>query len=469
MNDNIRRASIFFLVSFLILVLNLTYFQIVVADTVAGHPGNTRAIQSEMQIERGRIFDRNGLMLADNDKVGLEYRRRYPFDDLTSGITGFNSVRFGRSGLEESFNKYLLGKKKVASFEEYLARLREEPRGHDVWLTLDTRVQEAAAEALEDRTGAVVAIDPRSGELIAAVTFPRYNPNTVEADWAVLSKDPGKPLFNRATQGLYPPGSTFKIITAAAALEAGLASPTKTYTGPNELRVHGGKVTNYAGQGCGTLTLAGAFAKSCNTIFAQIGLELEAERLVRFARRFGLDKRVDLEVRTSQSTIPNAGEMDPLDLAWSSVGQGRTLVTPVQMGMIGAAIAGNGRIYEPRLVKEVRDRKGHTLLRPAAKVFAQPLLASEALAVRELMVQTVEAGTGLRAKIAGVTVGGKTGTAEPADKKRTHAWFVGFAPAENPEIVVAVIVEHAGEGGRVAAPIAKRVMEEALGLASSSE
>ncbi|HEY4687301.1 MAG TPA: penicillin-binding transpeptidase domain-containing protein [Candidatus Subteraquimicrobiales bacterium] len=464
MDRRIKHLALFFMAAFLLLIIDLTYLQIFAAEKITSHPKNTRDLQSELQVPRGKIISSDGKVLAKNKRVGLNYARVYPFGNLTSAVIGFNSVNYGRTGLEQTFNGNLLGKKKVATIEDYINQIKEERIGNDLFLTLDTRLQQAATEALGDKNGAVVVLEPKTGEILSMVTYPRYDPNNLKENWKSLVSDPETPLINRSTQGLYPPGSSFKVVTSAAALETETVTPDKVYDGPKELRVYGGRVTNYADQGFGEMPFQKALAVSCNTIFAQVGLELGAQNLVKFARKFGLNRDIPFELPVERSKIPSPRQMDKLELAWSAVGQGRILVTPLEIALVGAAIANDGEIMRPRLVKEIRDYKGNVLDRFEDKVWVRPVSRETAQTLGFLMVKVVDEGSGRRAKIAGISVAGKTGTAEPADKKRTHAWFVGFAPADDPQVVVAVVVEHAGVGGAIAAPIAKKIMEAALEL-----
>lgn len=463
MNRAIKRVAVLFTLGFVALVANLTYLQVISAEWITAHPRNTRNIERELATKRGSIISADGRVLAESVRSGRYYKRLYPLGATSGQITGFYSVKYGRTGLEASYHNWLLASDKYATPRDMLNDLLGKPApGDDLVLTLDTRLQRTAIQALGPRRGAIVALDPRTGAVRAMVSYPRYNPAHIQQQFRRLSRDKSSPLLNRAAQGLYPPGSTFKIITAAAALKYKTLTPDKVYDGPAVLRVYGGRVTNFADQEFGEMRFARAFAVSCNTIFAQVGLELGDERFVSTAQDFGVGRWVPFDVPTYASRIEQPA--DKLDLAWTAVGQGRTLVTPLEMALVGAGIANRGRINEPHLVDKIRDYRGAIARKTAPRLWQEPIDAAVASQVRQLMVGVVEDGSGGRAKIDGVAVAGKTGTAEPADKKRTHAWFVGFAPADAPQIVVAVIVEHGGVGGRDAAPLAKDVMEKALAL-----
>ncbi|MDI6891657.1 MAG: penicillin-binding transpeptidase domain-containing protein [Actinomycetota bacterium] len=464
MNKRIRRLTITFIVALTALALNLGYLQALAAQRIASHPRNTRGLEKELSIERGLIISADGQVLAENEERDSRYYRHYPAGDLTAHLVGFNNIKYGRSDLEARFNDLLLGRKGVTSLEDYFHRIIEEEPGNDLILTIDLEIQRKAAQALGNRRGAVVALDPKTGAILAMVTYPRYDPNRLDETWEKINRDTSSPLLNRATQGLYPPGSSFKVITASAALEEKICAPSSIYDGPKELQVHGSKVTNYRDQGYGIMTFKEAFEVSCNTIFAQVGLQLGAEGLVKSAQGFGLNRAVPFELPTKESQIPTAGEMDPVMLAWSAVGQGKTLVTPLQMALVTSAVANDGVIMKPFVVKEARDYKGQSIKStPLARPWARAISRETAETVADLMVGVVEHGTGKAAQIPGVRVAGKTGTAESIKGKKTHAWFVAFAPADDPQLVVAVVVEHGGTGGKVAAPIAREVIEATLG------
>lgn len=463
MNQAIRRIAILFAVVFTALVVNLTYLQVIHANWITNHERNTRNIEKELAAQRGSIVSADGKILAESVKSGRYYKRLYPMGTLTGPITGFYSIKYGRTGLEASYQDWLVAKDQYSTPRDLLNDLLgKRPPGDDLSLSLDTSLQKIAIRALGDNRGAVVALDPRTGAVLAMATSPRYNPALINKQFGRLRADKSSPLLNRATQGLYPPGSVFKLVTASAALANGVTTPDTVWDGPGVLHVYGGKVTNFADEEFGTMPFSRAFAVSCNTIFAQVGLKLGDRRLVAAAQDFGIDRWVPFDVPTYRSRIQQP--VDKLDLAWTAVGQGRTLVTPLEMALVGAAVANGGVVNEPYLVGEIRDYRGIIVRKTSPRQWQAPIDAKTAAEVKKLMIDVVSDGTGRAAQIDGVTVAGKTGTAEPSDKKRTHAWFVGFAPAEQPRVVVAVIVEHGGVGGEAAAPLAKDVIEAALRL-----
>lgn len=476
MQKGIKRLGVFFIALTLLLVLNLSYLQVWGQKGLMENPANTRRLVEEYGIARGRIITSDGQVLAESVPAEgpFAYRRQYHQGTLFCHVLGYDSPQFGRTGLEEAYNQQLLGRKPPRSWvEEMTSDVRE---GNDVYLTLDTDVQAAAAKALGNRKGAVVAINPKTGAVLAMYSWPTFDPQSLvgqekdaegnslsEKAMRVYSGDPGSPLLNRAVAGLFTPGSVFKVVTASAGLEAGLPSTT-AFDCPGVWEVGGSRVTNYGSppRSFWSIDMATALTYSVNTYFAQLAVRLGASTLVEYAEAFGLNSVPPLDLPgVAASRIPPAGAMDSVLLAWSGVGQGETLLTPLQLCLVGCAVANGGRIMSPHLLKEVR--KGDAILdRHEAAVWRTAISASTAAKVLEMMVSVVKKGTGTQAAISGVTVAGKTGTAE-VEGKPPHAWFLGIAPAENPSVVVAVVVENGGgSGGVVAAPIAREVMRAAL-------
>ena len=462
MNKRIGRLGAAFTAAFLILVLNLTYLQFLGAQKLAAKPENVRPLLTERRIERGDIISADNVVLARSHADGAGYVRSYPERALAAPITGFYSTKYGRAGLELTYNDYLSGKSKVSSLDGYMKRLLgKDVPGNTITLTLDMRLERAAAQALGTRKGAVVALDPRTGAVLALVSRPSYDPNKIDTDWEALSGGEGV-LVNRVTQGRFVPGSSFKIVSAAAALERGRITPSTTFEAPAQLTVHGGKVTNYEGTSFGEVSFETAFAKSINTVFAQVGVDLGGDKLVAESEQFGFNRDIPFDLPTSMSKLPAAKDMDPLEVAWMAVGQGRIEASPLSMALVGAAVANRGEIRQPYLVARATEHDGTVVFERKPRTWLRPASEETAEALAAMMEKVVDEGTGGAARINGVRVAGKTGTAE-VGKGAPHAWFVGFAPADNPAIVVAVIVENAGTGGKVAAPIAREVMKTWIG------
>ncbi|RJQ31827.1 MAG: peptidoglycan glycosyltransferase [Actinobacteria bacterium] len=462
MQARIRSLVIIFLIGFLIITLNLTYIQIFQADSLLNNPNNTRFLTEELAIERGIMQTADKVVIAKSRIAENGYRRYYPQEEICAPVTGYYDIRFGRSGLEQSYNSYLLGKAKFSTFQEYLDDIAGRGhKGNDLYLTLNYKLQKAAYRAIEGKKGAVVAINPKTGGVLAIASWPSYNPNNISKNWNTLIKDKGSPLLNRALSGRYPPGSSFKIVSASAALDLGLASLKKYYPAPNELPVYGGKVTNYESKSYGQVNLEKAFTKSINTVFGQVGLDVGAIKLVDYASRFGFNREIPFDLDMRQSQTKQATAMDKLEVAWTAVGQAATLATPFQMALVGATIANSGNLMKPYLVQKIRNYKGLRVMDAKPQILEKVMKKKTAKEVKAMMTKVVDQGTGQAANLGYNKVAGKTGTAEVYGM-RPHAWFVGFAPADNPTIAIAVLVENVGTGGANAAPIAKQILSVAL-------
>lgn len=478
MNRQIRRVAYALLILFGAIFLNLSWLQLVQAERLAGHPANTRLLLKEYALERGAILSADGRTLAvsrPTPERELKFLRTYPLGALFAPVTGYYSVRFGRAGLELSYNRALTGRGGVLSMQDLGDRLlgRGE-RGDALVLAIDSRVQQAASDALGSRSGAVAAVDPINGRVLALVSSPSFDPGPLSEHSAkvqgdafdALRRDADRPLLNRATAESYPPGSIFKVVTAAAALGSGLGVDTSfpsvaEYRPPQTDRTIG----NFGGRPCGG-NMADAIRASCNTYFARLGAELPKGALEKAARAFGFGERPPIDIRSVASRIPSAELLrSPAFAAQSAIGQFDVSATPLQMALVAAGIANEGKLMVPRIVKEIRDARGLQIEEMRAEVWKEAIPPEIAATLRELMVSAVDSGTGRAAAIAGVRVAGKTGTAQTGRPDGSaHAWFICFAPADNPRIAVAVIVE-AGEGGgnetggRLAAPIARKVLE----------
>jgi penicillin-binding protein A len=473
-------VAVVVLVAFMALLAAPLYWQVLAADRLANDPRNTRVLIKEYSIERGPIVLANNFEVAQSvrsRKRGdpLEFVRTYPQGERYGMVTGFYSLVYGRTLAEQEFNSFLLGRAPEQFGQNVIDLLtaRETPGGTLV-LTLDRATQEAAEGALGGRKGAVVALDPRNGAVLAMTTFPRYDPNALSShdpeairrNWERLVDDPNGPLLNRAAGALYPPGSTFKVVTAAAALENGvsmnqeLPSPT-VYDVPQT----SADIRNFGGSSCGadTLTLTEALEISCNTTFAALGVELGSEKLAAEAEKFGFNRPSPYQLPAATSVIPP--DQDVPATAQSAIGQRDVRVSPLQMATVAATIANGGERMGPFVARQVVSDKGSVVKRFEGEDFGQEIPERVAGDLRDMMLQVVESGTGTAAQIPGLEVAGKTGTAQHARGKDPHAWFIGFTGSGDRQIAVAVVVEEGGDagseatGGRTAAPIAKAVME----------
>lgn len=464
MNGEIRRVTTIFIVLFVILVLNLTYLKVVAGPAIASDPANTRAVEEELTIARGKMRTSDGVLLAESTRTNGCYRRSYPQGDLAAHLIGYASFKYQKSGLEESYNDYLLGKESGAPFVEELIEQFKKPqrRGNDLTLTIDSRLQRAAQGALEGKKGAVVVLDPKTGAVLAMASSPTFTPQRIDTDWKTIKEDENAPLLNRATQSIYPPGSSFKIITSAAALDEQLFTPDSRFTDAGPLEVMGTKVQNYGGTTWGEVTFRQALEHSINTVFAQIGLKLGAARLVEYAERFGFLTDVPFDLTVKQSHIQKARAMDDVAVAWSAIGQAEVAATPLEMALATATIANGGAMMKPFLVKEVKSPTGGVLKQLGNEQFRQVISGQTARTLTDMMVGVVENGTGGVVQTSGVRVAAKTGTAETGVAGVTHGWFVCFAPADDPQIAIAVVVEQGGTGAESAGPIAKTLLDTAI-------
>lgn len=431
-----------------------------VFDTgLASEDRNPRLISRFYDPNRGRILDRDGNVLVETLSDG----RRYLYDASLAHVTGYLDPRYGSQGIELAYDGALSGRTGSGWLAALRYELLREPlRGDDVRLTIDPAVQAAAREALGGRKGAVVALDPVTGDILAMVSVPTFDPGALGSTGEALLRDPGAPLLNRATQGLYPPGSTFKTVTALAALEAGIITPETVVECPGEVVIDGFPVScRNTPQGVGTYPFSHAFIYSVNAVFARLGVDLGWQRLETAAERlgFGRDLPFPLETAVSQLRSPGSPRTTVL-LASTAFGQGELLATPLQMALVAAAVANRGVMPAPRIALDAwRDgERVAELSRPTSARVADAGAAGE---VAAMMAGVVEAGQAAGVAISGVAVAGKTGTAEAGDGT-SHAWFIAFAPVEQPRVAVAVIVESGGQGGVVAAPIAGRVIRAAV-------
>jgi peptidoglycan glycosyltransferase len=452
-------------------IANLTYLQVFAAPALAANPANTRGLAAEIRQERGAILTKDAVVLAESVKDGDIFSRRYPQASLAAHVIGYYSPRYGRSGMEAAMTEALSGHRTFASIRDLVESLAGVPvPGNDVRLTVDSEIQKAAEAALGEHRGAAVVLDPRTGAVLALASSPAYDPATVDELWEQLSSATGAPLVNRAAQSLYPPGSTWKVVTLTGAVASGVVTAKSTYPGPARLEIGGAPVPNYGGSGYGTVTVEQATASSINTVFAQIADDLGAARLVEAAERFGVNDTPGLELPVKTSLMPDPREMTRWETAWAGVGQPvgehesppGPQVTALQMALIAAGIANDGVVMRPYLLDSITDRAGRVLSATQPRRWMTATDAASAEAVTSMMVTVVKSGSGSRARVPGVNVAGKTGTAEAGKSVETHAWFIAFAPAEAPRVAIAIVLENAGVGGRVAAPAAQPILLKAL-------
>ncbi|MBD5656249.1 MAG: penicillin-binding protein 2 [Candidatus Eremiobacteraeota bacterium] len=461
MNRAIARLALLFVFAYAVLFARQLYVQIVEAPRLARDVHNPRT--TLIAAYRGAIVARDGTVLARSTPHG----RIYPLGAALAHTVGYASARYGNAGLEAAFDADLaprpLGNDPLAQLQALVTKspLAAARPGTTVVTTIDPVVERALDDGLRQYPrGAGVALDPRTGEILAIASVPSFDPERVDADFATVRSDPASPLLDRALDGLYPPGSTFKIVIAAAALDAGVVTMDSTFEDDGALPVGNFVVHDDEGEATGSQDLTGAFALSSNVDFARIALSLGVDRWYAAAARFRLGDSLDFPLPVARDRLPARATVSPSILAQRGFGQADLLVTPLRMALIAATVAAGGVEPHPELVRALR-RDGRDELLPAAEPLATPMTAGAANELRTMMVAVVERGSGKTAALPDVQVAGKTGTATNPGG-RSHSWFVAFAPASAPRIAVAIVVENVGYGAVFAAPIARRVIAAAL-------
>ena len=479
MNRQITQLFGLTAVLFAVLIVFTSRWTVFEAQSLADKPTNRRALIEEQKIPRGLIFARDGrTVLARNVPHGSgqnrTFTRTYPSGELFSHSVGYSFVRNGRRGLEQSRNEDLAGQED--EFESILSGLESSSdEGFDVVTNLDPDGQRAAIEGLAGRKGAAVAIEPATGKVRVMASFPEYDANQVPDRFAELNRDPDKPLFNRASQEGYPPGSTFKVVTATAALDSGKFKPDSIVDGSSPKTVSGAPLENSGGQDFGPVSLTDALTNSVNTVWAQVGEQIGRETLIEYMDRFGFNEDPKLDYPVDQmlaSGVRDAkgrllGGDAGFDVGRVAIGQGgaegQILATPLQMAEVAAAIGNRGRLMKPRLTDRVVRKDGRVKERVEPDLQAQVMKPEIADQLGAMMANVVEEGTGTAAALEGIDVAGKTGTAEVANRTSNQAWFICFAPVKDPKLAVAVTIENTqGQGGTEAAPIAKQILEAVL-------
>jgi peptidoglycan glycosyltransferase len=482
MQPQIRRVGMGLLIAFLLVFAQLNYVQIFAAQSIAGNDANIRSLLAEYAIRRGEIETVDFEQLATSRATGgkLNYRRTYPGGELYGHITGWYSLVFGTDRIERSYNEQLLGKSGVISMQDIEdSFLGSGQRGDEVRLTVHSRLQQVAAASLGDQLGSVVALDPQTGAVRALYSNPSFDPGplashdppSIREYWTSLQpSSPTSPLVNKATSRSFPPGSTFKVVTAAAALESGQYTPQSSFPDPVaiDLPQTDQTLTNFTNTACtgtGSIDLFTALEDSCDTTFGLIGLEIH-DQVLATAEGFGFNQAIPFDVAGEASAFPRVPDDEEPFRAYAGIGQGDVAATPLQMALVAAGIANGGDVPRPRLVQEIRDPSGSVVEKPSPETLGQAVSAETAAEITRMMTAVVESGTGTAAQIPDVSVAGKTGTAQSVEGAAPHAWFICFAPSSNPRIAVAVLVENGGSlgseatGGAVAAPIAKAIIEE---------
>jgi peptidoglycan glycosyltransferase len=464
---------------FALLVIYTSRWSVFEADSLEDQTANRRPLLEEQKIPRGLILARDGTVLARNVAHGSgnrrTYSRVYPEKGLFSHAVGYSFIERGRAGLERSRNDELTGNEN--EFKSIISELQSESReGADLRTTLDPKAQKVALDALGGRRGSVVAIDPQTGQVRVMVSVPEYDPNEIPNRFRELNTGTDSPLFNRATQAHYPPGSTFKVVTAAAALDSGKFTPDSVVDGSSPKTISGVPLSNAGGESFGPINLTDALTNSVNTVWAQVGERLGRDTLERYMERFGFNQDPLLDYPDSQMSASGVrgakgqilGADGGFDVGRVAIGQGGSegaiQVSPLQMALVAAAVGNGGKLMKPRLTERVVAKDGRVKDKIEPDQQSRVMSEKAANLLIEMMGNVVREGTGTAAALEGIEVGGKTGTAEVDNATANQAWFIGFAPLKHPTMAIAVTIERTqGQGGTEAAPIAKQVLQELLG------
>ncbi|MSX02258.1 MAG: hypothetical protein F2813_03750 [Actinobacteria bacterium] len=479
MNKPIIRVFAVLLVLFGLLAYFTTRWTVVDRAQLQDNPQNKRQLLAQQKIARGSISAASGTVLARSVKrPDGTYARRYPTDSLFSQTVGFSFLNPGTAGLERFYNGQLIGR--TAGLEQTLRKLQgKRAQGNDLHTSLDPQAQQVALDQLAGRAGAVVALDPRSGRVKVMASVPGYDPNVLRSAKATaqLNSAPGAPLLNRNTAGLYPPGSTFKVVAATAAIDSGLYQPDSVVDGSNGVVISGVPLNNDGGEDFGDVDLTTALTQSVNTVWAQVGERVGKRRMNRYMERFGFGSPVPVDLPAAERlasgdycTVNGSRKLvnataSCVDIGRVAIGQDKLLTTPLQMAMVASAVANRGVLMRPAIGTRTVDPEGRTAYENTPKQFSRVMSADTADKLTAMMTRVVQEGTGTAAALEGIDVAGKTGTAErDVANNITQPWFIAFAPAADPQVAIAVTIEKTvgGFGGTEAAPIAKAVMESLL-------
>lgn len=457
----IRKLSIVLFACFLLLFLWLIYLQTMLGPDLREKNNDPRLWSLENRIIRGGIYARGGEKIAESLHTEEKVRRNYPYGELYAHVVGYESRRLGKSGLEKAYDPYLLGLKGDFGKSLELRSGANKIEGNRLYLTIDHKLQKKAWELLSGRSGAVVMLDSQTGEILALVSSPGFDPNpeNLAENWGSLRNSSQHPLLNRAVMGLYPPGSTLKIAVAAIGLQKIKNLEQEDFLCRGELVIEGRHLKDLRVHG--NVNLEQALAVSCNCYFGTLGLRLGAKNFASGLRQFGFGERPPFELAAAGIPLPEDSFASANGLAEAAIGQGKMLASPLFMTMLAASFENDGVIMEPFLVKEIRSSDNKLLWEKNPKVWKKAVNSAIAETVREAMINAVSSGTGSSVFIEGVQVAGKTGTAEN-QKGEPHSWFVGFAHERQSGVAIGVLVEHGGQGSKAAAPMARELLELAL-------
>jgi len=463
MKKYIYNVTVLLFSLFLILIVYITYLQSFESANLANNPLNRRAMEMEKHIQRGMILDRNGEKLAYSKKNEQgTFSRIYPFRDIMASISGYVGEKIGNAGIEGYANTDLVGMNSPLAKFGPLKQLFNKDRGNNIKLTIDTNIQKAAYDALGNQKGAIVILNAETGAILAMVSKPSFDPNTIDQNWDQLRSDSNSPLLNRASQGLYPPGSILKTMIADAALKENVTTTKEIFYCPGFLKIDD-TYTLYESHDevHGKINLQEALDESCNVTFATLALRLGDAKLADTFDRFGFSKTFDNEIDEPKIQLPEFKKLSDGEIAQVGIGQSTVLVTPLRMALLASAFINHGTIMKPYLIDEILSPDGFVLKKTATEKWLEATTAQRADTIESFMKSVVKHGTATRAAVSGIDVAGKTGTAENSSGD-SHAWFIGSAALPSQDIAFAIIVENGDFGGLAAAPIAKRIITNIL-------
>lgn len=457
-NKRIIYIRCFFIFCFLSIGIYILYFNFFQAKYIYSNSYNKRLRKEDTNIIRGSIIDRNNQILVESKIYKENVNRIYKYGKHFSHIIGYSTKSIGSTGIEALYNTELNTTGTVETIKSKAAGNRI--KGNTVKLTIDKELQVYSSELFKNKKGAIVALNPKTGEVLAMVSKPDYSPSNIAKNWGILIKDNNSPLLNRAVDGLYPPGSIFKVIVTTAAFRSNITNYEIDCTG--KVNIEGYEIKDSNEKHHGTVNLEKAFTESCNSYFVHLGLKLGSKPLLNEAIKFKFNKPIQSVMRLKGGSF--LAKNDSKHIAQQSIGQGDVLITPLHAALIAATIANDGIMVEPYMVTNIIDSNNNIVKNYKSKTKERIIDETTAEKLKNMMIEVVDKGTGKNAKIKGIKVAGKTGTAENPHGK-PHSWFIGFAPANNPEIAIAVIIENGGSGSSNAAPIAAKVMKKALNSA----
>lgn len=465
-SNNIKKVLFVFLLCFIALISYITYFEMVVGPKIVDNQANRRLWVKRNEVLRGTIYDRNGKALTVSERVNQETQKRsYTGGEIFAHILGYVDIKYGITGLEKKYDAELMSTDIKDNIKSLIANKgkKQEKIGDSLKTTLDYNIQSKAYELLGDNKGAVVVLNPKTGAVIAMVSKPSFNPNNLQDIWSSINSDKSRPLLNRATAGLYPPGSTFKTITAISALENMGGIQNRTFVDNGQLYISNQySLHDFEGESFGAISFEQAYVKSSNVVFGTLALELGNDKLKQTAEQFYFNKDIPTDgIAVEASKFPTLKSYEKGSIAQSGIGQSSDLASPLQMALVASTVANGGVMPKPYLVSQVVTSKGNVVRDVQPESIGQIVTPNIANTMKDFMRSVVQEGTGTNAAVDGVEVCGKTGTADHQENGQDatpHSWFIGFGPYDNPQVAVAVIVEDGGQGGKAAAGIASELM-----------